>query len=193
MTGALSRSWSLFAARGALALALGVGAFLWPSMRLSTLVLLFGIYALLDGITAVAIGTRQRAREHAGLHVLEGLAGIGLGLAVLFWARFAAELLVLAIALWAVATGIVEVVMARRLRGVLPSEGLLGVAGAASIALGIAIFVWPTSSSLALVLLVGSYGVTFGGFLLAQAFRLRKVHRRIHDHGEHFGPRPRAA
>src|ERR1700756_4812709 len=99
MTPVLSRGWNLLALRGALALVFGITALVWPGMTLPAVVLLFGTYALLDGVAALAIGTRDTPHEHAWLVLLEGFAGIGLGLAVLAWTRTAAELLVVAIAL----------------------------------------------------------------------------------------------
>lgn len=187
----LVRNWQLFVLRGALALAFGLGVAAWPGIPLPTLVLAFGTYALLDGIAALAVAVRYGAREHVWLVWLEGLAGVGLAMAVLAWVQSAAELLVLAIALWAVVTGILEVVVARRLRFELPSEALLGVAGAVSLALGVAIFVWPASTASGLVLLLGSYGIGFGALLLSQGLRLRKSLGQGGDEG--FGPRSRHA
>lgn len=191
MSQELAQNWQLFALRGALALALGLGTFAWPSMTLPALVLAFGTYALLDGIAALTFAARQGAREHIWLVWLEGLAGVGLAMAVFAWARSAAELLVLGIALWAMVTGLLEIVVARRLRHALPSEALLGVAGAASMALGVAIFVWPASGAAGVVLLLGSYGIVFGALLLSQGLRLRKA---LGQEGEQtFGPKSRHA
>lgn len=189
----LSRSWNLLALRGALALLLGMSALLWQGMPLSALVLVFGTYALLDGIAALAIGTRNIAREHAWLVLLEGLAGIGLGLALLVWTRAAAEPTVLVIALWGLSTGILELVMVTRLRRDLLSELSLAAAGIVSVLLGMAILLWPGSSAVGLVLLLGCYGLMFGASLLIQALRLRRHFHGVRARDQQLGPRPRAA
>jgi uncharacterized membrane protein HdeD (DUF308 family) len=182
----LSRSWSLLALRGAFALVFGLTVLLWPTMSLPALVLAFGIYVLLDGIAAVAIGARPGAREHAWLWLLEGCAGVGLGLAALAWTRAAVELVVLAIGLWAIATGAIEAAIASRLRRELPSEVLLLAAGVASMLLGIVVFFMPTTAAVGLAVLFGVYGVLFGGALLGQAVRLRRNIRRLERGDRHF-------
>ena len=191
----LSRSWSLLALRGAFAVLFGLTVLLWPTMSLPALVLAFGIYVLLDGIAAVAIGTRSGGREHAWLWLLEGCAGVGLGLAALVWTRTAVELVVLAVGLWAIATGALEVAVASRLRRELPSEVLLFAAGVASMVLGVVVFFMPTTGAVGLALLFGAYGLVFGATLIAQASRLRRELHRLEGGGDdrHFGPRPRAA
>jgi uncharacterized membrane protein HdeD (DUF308 family) len=189
----LLRSWSLLALRGAFALLLGLTVLLWPTISLAALVLVFGIYALLDGIVAVAIGTRHGGREHAWLWLLEGGAGVGLGLAALAWTRTAVELLIVAIGLWAVATGVLEMAVARALRRELPGEALLLAAGVASILLGVAIFFTPTTRAVGLVLMFGAYGMLFGASLLGQAVRLRRDLHRLEGDNRRFGHRPRAA
>jgi uncharacterized membrane protein HdeD (DUF308 family) len=189
----LSRSWSILALRGAFALLLGFTVLLWPTMSLAALVLVFGIYVLLDAIAAVAIGARHGEREHAWLWLLEGGAGVGLGLAALAWTRTAVELIVLAIGLWAIATGALEAAIASRLRRELPSEGLLLAAGVASMLLGVAVFIVPTTSAVGLTLLFGVYGVVFGAALLGQAVRLRRQLRRFESGDGPLGSRPREA
>jgi uncharacterized membrane protein HdeD (DUF308 family) len=188
----LSRSWSLLALRGAFALLFGFTVLLWPTMSLPALVLAFGIYVLLDGIAAVAIGTRG-GREHAWLWLLEGCAGVGLGLAALAFSRAAVELVVLGVGLWAIATGALEMAVANRLRRELPGELVLFAAGVASMLLGIVVLFMPTTGAVGLALLFGAYGLVFGAALLAQAFRLRRELHRLEGSDRHFGPRPRAA
>jgi uncharacterized membrane protein HdeD (DUF308 family) len=178
--------------RGAAAILFGLAALLWPGMTLASLVLLFGVYALIDGIATIAIGTRHRARERAWVVLLEGLAGVGLGSAVLLWTRVAAELLVVLIALWAIATGILEVFVVVRLRHDLRGEVLFGVAGMASLLLGFAILFWPNVRPVALAGLLGSYTLVFGTSMLLQALRFRRAMRRIGAHDHHFDPKPRA-
>jgi uncharacterized membrane protein HdeD (DUF308 family) len=64
--------------RGIVAILVGVITFVWPGITLGALILLFGAYALLDGIFAT-IGAWKAARAHErwGALVFEGIAGIG--------------------------------------------------------------------------------------------------------------------
>ena len=184
MTTTFVRSWKPLACRGVIGVSFGVLAVLWPEMTLAVLVLLFGVYALLDGIVAIIVGAQHRAREHAWTLLLEGAAGVGLGLAILFWARTAAALVVILIALWAIATGILALFAAIRLRRDHPDELLLGIAGATSVTLGCTILFRPAAGTIVLVVLLGPYAFVFGAAMLLQALRLRSALRSL-EQGPH--------
>ena len=51
----LARNWWVLVVRGVMAILFGVLAFIWPGITLTVLVLLFGAYALVDGIFAVVL------------------------------------------------------------------------------------------------------------------------------------------
>jgi uncharacterized membrane protein HdeD (DUF308 family) len=171
-------AWQSFALRGAIAVFVGLVALLWPGITLALLILLFGVYALLDGILAIAVGAGNFRPARAWMVLIEGFFGITLGLAALAWSRTAPEILVVAIGLWAIATGILELAAARRLRNDFAEEAVLGLAGATSLLLGFAIFFWPTTATITLVLLLGGYAVTFGASMIVTSVRLRRYHAR---------------
>ncbi len=187
-----ARSWRSLAWRGAFGVVFGAVTLLWPRMTLTALVLLFGVYALLDGIAALAVATRAGAREHLWALTLEGLAGVGIGLAASLWTRMAIDLLALLIAFWAIATGVLECVAAVQLGRELPGASLIAVGGIASLALGCAILLWPTAGALALVVLVGAYALVFGAAMLAQALHVRQALRHLEDGDRHGHSIPRA-
>ncbi len=54
MLHALARNWWLILLRGICAIAFGVLTFIWPGVTLVTLVLLYGAFALVDGVLALA-------------------------------------------------------------------------------------------------------------------------------------------
>ncbi len=168
------RSWKVLALRGLAGVLFGVIALLWPSITLVALVLLFGGYAMVDGLLALAAATRQRAREHAGTLAIEGLLGLGAGLAAVLWTGMTAVVLVTLIAFWAVLTGILELVLAVRLRHEIPGELLLAFSGGVSILLGLLMLTRPVASAFVIVVLLGSYALCFGASMLLLALRLRR-------------------
>ena len=169
------RSWKALALRGVAGVLFGVLAFMWPAITLVALVLVFGGYALVDGLLALAAATRQEAREHAWTLAVEGLLGVGVGLAAFLATGMTALFLANLIAFWAIFTGVLELILAVRLRRVIPGELLLAFSGAVSILLGFVILTRPVASAFVIVVLLGSYAFCFGAAMLILALRLRKL------------------
>jgi uncharacterized membrane protein HdeD (DUF308 family) len=148
---------------------------------------------LTDGALAIAAGLRHPRRETAWMFVFEGLVGVGVGLAAFVWTGRTTLVLVNLIALWAIVTGAIEVVVAVRFRRELPGEVLLAVAGIASIVLGLILWIWPRAGTLLLVAVLGSYALFFGTTMLLYAFRIRRL-LAGQEHGERLvGPTRGAA
>jgi uncharacterized membrane protein HdeD (DUF308 family) len=171
----LARNWWLLALRGVLAIIFGVVAFIWPGATLAVLVLLFGAYALVDGIFSVIAGIVRatKRRERWWVMVLEGLLGIGAGVVTLIWPGMTALVLLYLIAAYFIVTGVLEIISAIRLRKEIQGEFWLVLAGIASIIFGVLMFLFPGTGALAVVWIIGAYGVAFGVLMLILAFRLR--------------------
>src|SRR5262249_53780389 len=76
----LVRNWWALALRGVAAIVFGLIAFLSPGVTLAALVLLFGAYALVDGVFAIIAGIRAAERHERWWPLaLEGLASILVG------------------------------------------------------------------------------------------------------------------
>ena len=176
-TVALSRWWWTFILRGLLAIAFGILAFVAPVWGLAILVALFGAWALIDGVTSVWTGIRTRSVDRNWwLEILEGLVSIVAGLIAFVLPGFAAEVLVILIAVWAIVTGVFQIWAAIRLRERIRGEFWLGLAGVASILFGVILLVFPAGGALALVWLIGSGAIAVGVFLTILGWRLRGVH-----------------
>jgi uncharacterized membrane protein HdeD (DUF308 family) len=176
-TVALSRWWWTFILRGLLAIAFGILAFVAPVWGLAILVALFGAWALIDGVASVWTGVRTRSVDRNWwLEILEGLVSIVAGLIAFVLPGFAAEVLVILIAVWAIVTGVFQIWAAIRLREQIRGEFWLGLAGVASILFGVILLVFPAGGALALVWLIGSGAVAIGLFLTILGWRLRGVH-----------------
>jgi uncharacterized membrane protein HdeD (DUF308 family) len=74
------------ALRGLVAILFGLAALLWPGLILAVLIVLFGAYALVDGILAVIVAFRSsRHGVRRPLLFIEGLIGILFGVLALLW------------------------------------------------------------------------------------------------------------
>jgi uncharacterized membrane protein HdeD (DUF308 family) len=171
----LARHWWLVALRGALAVVFGIVALIWPGITIAALVFLFGAYALVDGVFAIAgaiMGRRERA-SHRWWMVFEGVVAVAAGILAFLWPGITALVLLYVIAAWALVTGVLEIYLAIKLRKEMERELLLGLAGVASVVLGILLFIFPGSGAVALVWLIAVYAIVFGVALIVLAFRLR--------------------
>jgi uncharacterized membrane protein HdeD (DUF308 family) len=174
MARSLSQNWWLVALRGVLAILFGVLAFLWPGVTLLTLIVMFGVYAIFDGLVAIWTGlSRTRESPRWWTFLLEGLLGIGAGIAALVWPGLATLVFIYLIASWAVFTGILEIVAAVRLRHEITNEWFLALGGVLSIGLGVLLFLQPAAGSLALIWMIAGYALVFGILLLILGIRLR--------------------
>jgi uncharacterized membrane protein HdeD (DUF308 family) len=178
---ALAKNWWALVIRGFAAIVLGVITFGWPAITLASLVLLFGAYALVDGVMAF-VGAVRAAKTHEswGASLIEGVVGIVAAAVTVAWPGITALALVFVIASWAILTGVVELVAAVRLRKHIRGEWLLALGGIASVAFGVLIFMAPLAGALVIAIWVGAYALVFGVLMIALGFRLRPWGRTPH-------------
>ena len=167
----LARRWWALALRGVIAVLFGLLTFFIPGITLISLVLLFGFYAILDGIFDIV--SAMKAPGHHWPLLVEGIVGIVAGLVTFMWPAITAMVLVYLIAFWAILTGLLEIVAGIRLREVIANEMLLILMGVISTLFGILIIIFPGAGALAIVIWIGAYALVFGIILIALAFRLR--------------------
>jgi len=171
---ALSRNWWATVLRGLLAFGVGILAWTRPEIFWASLVLVFAVYAIVDGLFAIVAAIKGETRDRV-LHLLEGVLGIVVGLIVFLYPDQAGTAIVLVIGLWAAATGIVEIVSAIRLRQEIEDEWLLGLGGVLSVILGVILIVRPQFGQVATTYVLGTYGLVFGIVLVVLGLRLRRL------------------
>jgi len=182
----LARHWWVIALRGVAAVLFGVLAFVWPGITLAVLVLLFGAYALVDGVLGIVVAVRG-GTDHRLAMGLEGVVGVLAGLAAFVYPGLTALVLLYIIAFWAILTGVLEVVAAVRLRRVITNEWGLIIGGVLSVLFGIVLIAAPGAGALAVVFLIGAYAVLFGVALLILSWGLRSHEQRLPGGGQTSG------
>lgn len=175
MINIVARNWSIFVFRGILAIAFGLLAMLWPGLTIGVLIILFGVYVLFEGVLALSAAFRHRDRKWWWVLLLEGIAGIIVGLFAFIWPGVTAVVLLVFIAVWAILTGILEIAAAVQLRKQLKGEWALGLTGVLSILIGFILVANPGAGAVALVWLIGIYAILFGVLLITLGFRAKKV------------------
>ena len=170
----LSRYWWMTLLRGLFWILFGIVLFARPGISLLSLTLALGVILFIDGVINVVNAISGR-KEHDDWWVLllVGLAGIGIGLLTFYNPAATALAVVLYVAIWAIATGLLEIVAAVRLRKQIEGEFWLALAGIASVAFGVLLAARPGVGALTILWLIGVYAIAFGVILLLLAFKVR--------------------
>jgi uncharacterized membrane protein HdeD (DUF308 family) len=181
----LTHTWWIFGLRGLFAVVFGVFAVLYPAHTLRTLVVLFGCYALADGVFAMWTGFGSSNRKSfMRASLVEGIIGIGLGLGVLLMPQIAELALVYLVATWAILTGAFEIFAVDKRDQVTLNAWPFGLFGLASMIAGALLLFHPTQGASIVILLLGGYAMVFGGILLHLAWRLYLHHHDKHPHSD---------
>ena len=180
----MKQAWWMPLLRGLAAVIFGVMAFIWPGLTVATLVLLFGAFTLVDGVSA-AIGAvmNRKVDRYWWLVLLLGAFSILAGIAALVWPDLTALLLLYMIAVRALATGILDIITATQLRKEIEGEWLLVLVGLGSVLFGLFAFFWPSAGALAIIWVIAIYAIIVGVILLVLAFRVRSWGKRLEQLG----------
>jgi uncharacterized membrane protein HdeD (DUF308 family) len=170
----LQDNWGWILVRGVAGIVFGLLAFAWPAVTLAILVLLWGAYALADGVLALiaAFRVRDRGKPFWALLIV-GMLGMVAGLLTFFWPGMTALVLLAFIAAWALVMGVFQIVAAIRLRKVIEGEWLLALSGLLSVFFGALMLLNPGVGALAVIWIIASYAVVFGVLLIALGLRLK--------------------
>lgn len=161
-------AWWVYAVAGIISIAFGMALILWPQITLGALILLFGVYAIIDGIVRLfamfrAIGTHTPWWPHLVIAIID----IVVGLVVLAYPRETAVFLLYVIAFWAIFAGVTEMIASLAL-----GKFLLMIVGILSTVFGFVLLGNPTAGALALVIVIGMFSIVRGIVLLLFALRV---------------------
>jgi uncharacterized membrane protein HdeD (DUF308 family) len=177
---AVGAHWWVPLLRGVVAIVFGVVAFAYPFAAVGAFVFVFAAYALFDGVLAIVQALRY-AHPDSGRWwslLLQGLAGIAIGVLAFLLPGLAAATFGLLIAIWAIVTGVLEIVAGLRLRRDAAGEIFLIVAGVLSLVAGILLLGFPLGATVVFVYVVAAYAIMAGIALVALSLRLRAWHER---------------
>ncbi|GAB3874169.1 HdeD family acid-resistance protein [Kibdelosporangium lantanae] len=169
------RAWGLVVLRGAMALLFGLFSLIWPEITVLAFALLFGIYALADGVGLLMDAFRNPDRSNRGMRILGGVLGILAGLIAIIWPGLTVAALAIIVGVWALVTGVTEIVAAIRLRKQIEGELMLGLAGLLSAIFGILVLAWPLAGAVTIAAIIGIFALVYGVVLIGLGLRLRKL------------------
>lgn len=174
---ALADRWWVPTLRGVAAIAFGLLAIVWPGLALLTLVVLFGVFALADGLIALlGLGKTQTGARATPwwLQMLVGIAGVLAGVATFLYPGITSVVLLTFIAAYAIVVGIAQIVAAVRQR---KQSGAfaLGAAGVLMTLFGVLVVARPAIGAVTIAWLIGIFAIASGVALLTMGLMLRQA------------------
>jgi uncharacterized membrane protein HdeD (DUF308 family) len=177
MLATAARQWWVLVLQGILGIVFGVVALLNPDITLVTLALLFGAWALISGVSALAEG--WRVAEHRGRSwpfAVSGIVSIVAGILAIVVPPAAIGGLVLFLGAWLIVSGVMEAYAAYEIRRQIENEWMLALVGILRAVLGLVILAAPIVGALLVVATVGWVAILSGVFAIGLGWRLRRLH-----------------
>jgi len=172
----LRRIWWLPIVRGVVLLVLGLLMLVQPLGTVKGLVWVFGIFAIIDGLVAIAQWLGNRKDPGAGWWLISGLVGIAFGVIAVVWTGPTAQVIFYLIALWVLVLGILAVIAAvvlYRARDI----GWYWVLtfGLIAFLFGLLLIMNPQTSVSVIVVLLGLFAFVGGVVLIVSGFATRQM------------------
>ena len=177
----LTASWKLLVLRGLIGIVFGIVAMAWPQQTIVVVVVLWGVWALVDGIGLAAnaftegLGRGQRM-------LLLGMAAVALVVAFLAFTRpgMTAAALTWVLGIWLLVRGVFELVGALGTVQVAP-RWLLVLGALLDIALGWIFIANPGRAVVGIVWLLGVIAVAWGVVFLVLGLIVRRKAAELPD------------
>jgi uncharacterized membrane protein HdeD (DUF308 family) len=159
-------SWKRLAVHGVAAVLFGLATLVWPSITLWALVVLWGAFAFVDGITALSAAITDRVLVHRGWVAFWGLTSIAAGVVTFLWPSITALVLLVVIATWAFLVGGSWIAFAISTRKQLSGTWSIALGGVALVLLGVLLVIDPGVGAIGITWAIGWLFVFFGGYEL---------------------------
>ena len=159
--------------RGIAAVLFGILVVAWPGVSLLALVILFGIYAIFDGVTNIVHYVRRKGRRSVW-QIVGGVISVLAGLAAFLWPGVTALSLALVIGVWAVILGASQIALAFEVKKTDEKWWLWLITGMVTTIFGLFLVILPGPGILGLLGLLASFAILFGILLMATGIDLRR-------------------
>lgn len=171
----LHRSWWSLLLRGLVAIAFGVLTWFQPQASAAALLLIFGAFVFVDGLLGVYAAIRSRSQSrHWWVLLIWGLVGVVIGVLTAINPVITGLVLTMYIAVWALITGVLQIIAAIRLRKEIQGEWVLVLSGLISVVFGGFVLAQPVAGMMAMLWVLATYAVVFGVLMVILAFKFRK-------------------
>ena len=173
MNSEIQKNWWILLLRGFFAIIFGLLALFIPGLVLETLLLFFGILAIVSGVFLVFDGIFVKGDRI--VKIIEGLLWIVIGILVLLLPITSLTVIMFFIAFWAIVIGIFQIIMSIRLRKVIENEWLGILNGLFSFVFGILIMFNLLAGAEAIIMVFGIFAILFGITSIVLSFRVKSI------------------
>ena len=161
--------------RGAVAILFGIIALSWAGITLGLLVYLFAFFVFLAGILSfIGAGMAMKHHDKWWAYLIFGVIDIIIGIIVLVWPALSIVILIYILAIWAIASGLVQLYSAFTSGWGTGPRWFLILGGILSIVLGFLLMVFPISTTVVLIWFLGIYAILFGIMMIIVGITSRK-------------------
>ena len=171
-------SWKRLAVQGAAAVIFGLATLVWPHVTLWALVLLWGAFAFVDGVTALSAAISDGLLVHRGWVAFWGVTGIGAGIVTLLWPSMTALALLVVIATWSLLVGASRIAFAISARKQVSGAWSIALGGALLVLLGVILVVSPGDGAIGITWAIGWLAFLFG---TAELWLASEVRHETHE------------
>jgi uncharacterized membrane protein HdeD (DUF308 family) len=164
---------------GILAVIVGIIAIAWPGVTILALVIVFAVYAFMDGGLQAARAFSSRAAGLVFGHLLLGLVDLAAGVIALAWPAPTAFVLVIVVAAWALVGGFAEIAAGFGGGETAGTRAMFVIAGLVSVAFGVVLFARPGIGAVTLALLFGLYSMIYGFSQITAGVQARQLGKSV--------------
>ena len=143
----------------------------WPRTSLAALILVFGVFALIDGALIIVAGLNRWPDGPARtISLVTGGLAMLAGLAMVAWPAATEMVMLVIVALRAVVIGVSELMIATHIDRHAPGAWLVAALGVLSIVVAALLLANPAAGLMAVVRIFGLYAIVAGLLMVAQAW-----------------------
>jgi uncharacterized membrane protein HdeD (DUF308 family) len=180
MTDWMTLRWTTLLTRGLVGVAFGVLAMAWPDETISVLVVLWGSWALIDGVMTLAVVGRVPGTGPKVVAILAGAVGLLVAFFAIVRPGVAAATVTWFLGVWLVVRGVLEIVQA--LNAEVPSGRWALVAGGVlDGVIGVLFMANPGTAVLGIAFLLGLLAMLWGLAVVGLAWFVRASKRASAD------------
>lgn len=171
--------WQAILLRGVASLVFGLLCFFYPGITLSVIVVIFGLYLLVDGAAGIWSAFRSGPDRARPALLLQSTLSLIVGLGFLFAPQLATTYVIIVIGLWNIAVGLLQLAGAATLRNEIDHAVPLGLSGAFSALLGLLIVFYPAEAAISIIWIIAGTAAFVGLVLIVFAMKLRRAAKTV--------------